>query len=293
MIDLHMHTIYSDGTDEVKEILKKANDLNIEVISITDHNSVKAYLEMENNPKLRSLFKGNIINGCEFTTSYKSQLIEVLGYGIDYKIIDKYLEKYYSVDGINYYSNTMYNRIVDKLLSLGYTFNLPKVKDRKFNTEFFNGEIFNELMKYEENIISLKKEHLTTFSAFFRKGITNPKSKFFVDSSDLKPSLKEIIDIIHKAGGKSFLAHPYQYAVEDMHSFLSELTSNYNIDGIECYHTTFSKKESDTLVEYAKNNNLCISGGSDYHGRNKINHDLARGNGNLNISKDILKDWKI
>lgn len=47
MIDLHMHTKYSDGTDDIIEFLKKAQKSNLEVISITDHNTVKAYYELE------------------------------------------------------------------------------------------------------------------------------------------------------------------------------------------------------------------------------------------------------
>ena len=48
MIDLHMHTKHSDGTDEVIEILEKAQKANLDIISITDHNTVKAYFELEN-----------------------------------------------------------------------------------------------------------------------------------------------------------------------------------------------------------------------------------------------------
>lgn len=47
MIDLHMHTKYSDGTDGVIEFLKKAEKANLDIISITDHNTVKAYFELE------------------------------------------------------------------------------------------------------------------------------------------------------------------------------------------------------------------------------------------------------
>ena len=46
MIDLHMHTKYSDGTDTLKEILQNANKINLDIISITDHNSCNAYKEM-------------------------------------------------------------------------------------------------------------------------------------------------------------------------------------------------------------------------------------------------------
>ena len=89
MIDLHMHTTYSDGTDTVKELLEKAESLGLEVISITDHNTCKAYYEMENF-NVKEMYKGDILVGCEFTTSFDNRLIEVLGYGFDYKNINKY-----------------------------------------------------------------------------------------------------------------------------------------------------------------------------------------------------------
>ncbi len=47
MIDLHMHTKYSDGTDNILDFLQKAEKNNLEIISITDHNTVKAYYELE------------------------------------------------------------------------------------------------------------------------------------------------------------------------------------------------------------------------------------------------------
>ena len=105
MIDLHIHTMYSDGIDTTKDVLKKASNLDLDAISITDHNSVKFYLEMENNSDLKSIFKGKIITGCEFTTTYKKNLIEILGYNFDYKKIDEYLSKYYSLEGIRRYGN--------------------------------------------------------------------------------------------------------------------------------------------------------------------------------------------
>lgn len=50
MIDLHLHTVHSDGTDTVKELLENAENKKLDFISITDHNSVGAYYEIEENP---------------------------------------------------------------------------------------------------------------------------------------------------------------------------------------------------------------------------------------------------
>ena len=69
-----MHTTYSDGTDSVVELLEKAEKANLEVISITDHNSCMSYFEMD-NIDINELYKGSIILGCEFTTTFDNRLI--------------------------------------------------------------------------------------------------------------------------------------------------------------------------------------------------------------------------
>ena len=62
MIDLHMHTTYSDGSNTVEEVLEKAEKLKLEIISITDHDNCKAYKELKNE-EIRSKFSGKIIPG--------------------------------------------------------------------------------------------------------------------------------------------------------------------------------------------------------------------------------------
>ena len=84
MIDLHIHTKYSDGTDEVIELLKNAEKVGLEIISITDHNTVKAYEKLE-TINVKEYYSGKIIPGIEMNTKVLGIPIEVLGYGIDYK----------------------------------------------------------------------------------------------------------------------------------------------------------------------------------------------------------------
>ena len=65
MIDLHIHSTYSDGSCSVKEILQEAENKKLEYISITDHDCVNAYKELE-NMNINTYYKGKIIVGCEF-----------------------------------------------------------------------------------------------------------------------------------------------------------------------------------------------------------------------------------
>ena len=132
-----------------------------------------------------------------------------------------------------------------------------------------------------------------SFSNFYRKGLTNPKSKLFINHAEFKPSIKEIVKLIHENGGIAFLAHPYQYKFDDTEEFLDKIYNEVALDGVECFYTTFSEEQTNYLLDFAKKRNLLISGGSDYHGTRKENHNLSVGRGNLKISKDIINDYKI
>ena len=88
MVDLHMHTLYSDGSDTVLELLNKCNNLNLKYISITDHDSCKAHIEIFEN-KLYKNFNGIIIPGVEvFHSSFNEDNMREL---YEYAKINKLL----------------------------------------------------------------------------------------------------------------------------------------------------------------------------------------------------------
>ena len=72
--------------------------------------------------------------------------------------------------------------------------------------------------------------------------------------------------------------------------FIDELKSKAKLDGIECFHPSASKEQRKVLLKYAKENNLYISGGSDYHGKLKPDIEIGIGRGDINIPKEIL-EW--
>lgn len=292
MIDLHCHTTYSDGTYSVREMLEEASKINLEVLSITDHNSVESYIEMD-NMNVSELFDGRIICGCEFTTKFDDRLIEVLGYGIDYTKVNEWLKERYNEEVGTRNVQELFNRLVKIIDDLGLKYDYDKLHYPQFDNDFFERSFYDEIIKYQENLDIVNEDIFKTFSDFFRKGLTNKNSKLFLNAIEFKPSIEEIINLIHDNGGIALLAHPYQYKFNDTEDFLNKIISESKLDGIECFYTTFSDEQSKYLVEFAKANNLLISGGSDCHGENKINHNLGFGSGNLNIDKDIIKNWCI
>ena len=78
MIDLHSHTTNSDGTWSTKELLEKAENIGLEVFSITDHDTVKSYIEIEQDKDIQAIFKGKLIKGVELNCVFNGIKIEIL-----------------------------------------------------------------------------------------------------------------------------------------------------------------------------------------------------------------------
>ena len=289
MIDLHIHTTYSDGDKTVAEILKMCEEKKLEYISLTDHDTCKQY----NDKALKdnNIFRGKIIKGTELHAIFQKKNIEILAYDIDTEVINNWCEKYYSEDKLKEQQKILFKRLLDIADKHGIIYNIDKIQKPKNAFEYVEPLIYNEFLKYKENY-NILGEFAQSFNIFFRKGLANPKSSYFMNHIEFRPQYKEVIDIIHKAGGKAFLAHPFEYKIEDTITLIEKLRKDTNLDGIECFHPSSEEKSKrDILITYAKENNLFISGGSDYHGKIKPNIDIGIGKGNLNISSDIIKRW--
>lgn len=158
-------------------------------------------------------------------------------------------------------------------------------------TDYITIYIYKELIRHEENH-KILGEYADSLNTFIRNGLMNPESEYYTGKNYiLKPEYEQVINVIHKAGGLAFLAHPYEYRFDNTIEFIDELRKQKELDGIECFHPSADENEINILAEYAKKNNLYISGGSDYHGKKKPNIEIGVGNGNLSISKEIIKEW--
>ena len=216
MIDIHMHTIYSDGDKTVEEILKMCEERKLEYISITDHDTCKQYEDeaLKNN----KIFSGKIIQGTELHAVFQNKSIEILAYNINLSIINEWCEKYYSEDMLRKQQVICRNRLFDICDKHGLIYDKSKISTPKKATEYVEKPIYEEVIKHKENY-KILGEFMQSFGIFYRKGLANPESSYFMNHIEFRPKYKEVIDIIHKAGGKAFLAHPFEYKFEDTISF--------------------------------------------------------------------------
>ena len=289
MIDIHMHTIYSDGDKTVEEVLKMCEKRRLEYISITDHDTCKQY--DDEALKYNKIFSGKIIKGSELHAVFQNKNIEILAYNINPNLINQWCEKYYSDDKLREQQKICRQRLFDICDKHGLIYDESKIRKPKKASEYVERPIYEELIKHNENH-KILGEFTESFSVFFRKGLANPESSYFMNHIEFRPPYRKVIDIIHKAGGKAFLAHPFEYKFEDTIGFIDDLRKEAELDGIECFHpSSADDNKKDILVDYARRNNLYISGGSDYHGSPKPDIEIGIGRGNLNISKEIIEEW--
>ena len=132
MIDLHIHTTYSDGTKSVTEILKQAEDLKLDYISITDHDKCLAYEELK-NIDVSKYYSGKIIRGIEIKCFYKGSTIEVLGYNYNYEKMKKWVDDFYEDKDRKIIETKYFNKLYDVCEKLNLT--MSKREDIKWNPE--------------------------------------------------------------------------------------------------------------------------------------------------------------
>lgn len=266
--DLHTHTNASDGLFKPKELIRQAKLAGLDLIAVTDHDTVKGIAEAI---KYGKIYGVEVIAGIELNSYYENNEIHVLGYFID--INDKKLNK-----KLSYIKEARLKRarlMIDNLVKL-----------EKLDISF--DEVLD---KVEGHIVT--RPHIGR--VLVEKGIVNDMDQAFktylgskcpayVERYKIEP--KEAIELITNAGGVAVLAHPA--LIKDQ-----ELVTNYLLDldfkGIEVYH---SKHMQEDVIKYAKiadGRNLITTGGSDCHGR-LLNGQLLLGQVTVSMNQvNLLK----
>ena len=248
LVDFHMHSIYSDGVKSPEELLRHALDCNVSMMALTDHDEIDgikalrtAQLELDPNETIK------IINGCEFSADYKDKSIHILGYRFDET--NKELR-----DFIEYFKSKREERIdeiIRRCNNAGYFISKDELLKKFPKTQAYGRPHIGQLLidgGYAKDINDVFKDILRKDSPCYV-----PKVKIEVPY---------IIDIIHKAGGLAVMAHPKLVTSDE---YVVEMLA-YDFDGIEVYHTKHNDDDVKRYKALAKEHNLFITGGSDYHG---------------------------
>lgn len=267
--DLHLHSNNSDGSDSVSELVKKVTNSGIEIFALTDHDTVNGIFELE--AILPESLK--FIKGVELTCKARDIKCHILGYGINPE-----------------------SKELGALIEKGKLLRRKKLEIRiKYLKDVWGIELNKEELDWLYSRKSVVKTHIANLLVKRNLADNNVDAmKKYLDScktGDTKFDGEEAITVIKHAGGIPVWAHPLGGEGEEHISreeFLPQLKTmiECGIEGLECYYSRYNMNEVEFLKSCAKENNLLISGGSDWHGTNKT-VPLGR----LNIS-DIPIDSK-
>ena len=284
-IDLHMHSLYSDdGEFTPTQLVEMCHEAGVKIMAIADHNWVKA---IEEAKKKAEELKMEYIPAIEIDCIYKGINLHVLGYGIDYKKMNELVKEVYipaqernKIEVKRLYDKCCENNIV-----------LDNNCLENYNPDMFASEFFHkEITKHAENRDIITSEAWNSSKHFYRQYMSDPKNKLYVKMDDLVPDFETASKLVRDAGGLVFIPHIFEYK-KNSEMILEFILKNYKIDGIECYYTTFTHEQHERLIKLCKEKNIFISGGCDFHGKNKPDVDIGIGYGNLSIPEEILTNW--
>jgi len=241
MVDLRVHTSDCGGNLDTREILIKADKLKLDVISITDFNSVDAYLYLMCNPRDRLLYSGKLISGVELLGFDEGNIVEILAYGFDVKklFIDK-IDSFLQKEILKHFIRVCKSNkiILDENLD---------ISDYGRNSIAYY--VFINSLLRNNSYSSLFGKDFDSLRTFFNQEYTNYCSSFYFDSGESYRSVESVIDDIHVAGGLSFVMNPDCNSIES-------LISRFDFDGIECVSNHVDIEEQrylkDLCMRYGK-----------------------------------------
>jgi predicted metal-dependent phosphoesterase TrpH len=231
-----------------------------------------------------------LIPGVEITCQHNNSIRDILGYGIDMNVIQQWLDENYSEEKRIAKQKHIVSSLKTAFSKHGIRFDdsIDAYEGKK--SEAYVAMLSN-VATYPENIE--KFPALANISEFYINYYTDPNSEFYVNEACDSPTISEAINLIHRAGGLAFIAHPYKYQMSDEKTIeLVELAVNAGADGIEIQHSSNQGDDVEKNLRMAEKYNLLISGGSDFHGDLKPYIKLATGyKNNISVQYREIESW--
>ncbi len=273
-IDLHTHSTESDGTMTPQELMEHAKEAGLSAIALTDHDTIRGLAKAR--PIAESLGL-ELIPGVELSTDYQGKEVHVLGYYIDEEnkaFLGRLGDFVNGRDRRN-------EKMVARLREEGFDITMQGLYDEYPDSVVTRAHFARYLVEH-----GFVKDRETVFAKYLGDGC-----RCYVPREKITPF--EAIKLIQLGGGLAFFAHPVLCHMNQqrLRTFIGELKSA-GLDGIEAVYSMNTPQDEANMRKLAREYDLLISGGSDFHGSNKPHIQLGTGKGNLCIPYDILAKMK-
>lgn len=286
-IDLHIHTTMSDGAFTPKQVIDEAYKNGVSVMAIADHDTTESYTdELFEYAKSKNI---KLIPAVEISTKASKAGVHVLGYNFDWKD-EKFKEELFKLRNIRH---DYLHDVAKKLEEIGYYLNVEELDKIDAVTK---AHIALDIVNNEKN----KAKLMNDFGYIPSKGefieiIMNENCPAYVKKRTVSP--KQAADIIRESNGKVVLAHPVAYVHED--GFTDEdilnIINDMKPDGLEANYIYVDRNnnlinETKKWNEFAKENNLFVTIGSDFHNKDGIRPEIGFVNTNFTLTDEEIDE---
>ena len=250
-VDLHLHSVFSDGTENPRSIVERAKNIGLDAISLTDHDTVLGTGEMF---AAAEEFGIKCISGIEIS-AIKDGEVHILGYGMDVNSPGLQSE----LRRLAEMRRDRNKGILEKLKKYHVYISEAEIADPKGNASIGRSHIAKAMVRrgYTKNI-----------NEAFDRWLGYGKPAYL---PSFRVSPEEAIALVSKYGKLSVLAHPCQLKTPKagLEGFLKAL-KDCGLGGIEAFYSTHKEAETKEYLSLAKKLDLQVTCGSDFHGFGRI-----------------------
>ncbi|MBR4622215.1 MAG: PHP domain-containing protein [Ruminococcus sp.] len=245
--DLHCHTTLSDGSLGIEETIAQAKRMKLDVLAITDHDTLSSSSRAQ---ILAERYGIKIIPGVELSAWDKKRDMKV-------HILCYAPQKPDRLEGLCIKSCNIRSECAKEMIT--------KVMERYPIPQ-------DSVKKYTKGSKSIFKQHIMRALVNYGYatelyGEVNNRLFAYPDGECLVtreyPDVNFVLDLIHSSKGIAVMAHPYMF---DNIELLKDLTEAGKLDGIEVSHHSANEEQRKWLSDFAKEHDLLVTGGSDFHG---------------------------
>jgi predicted metal-dependent phosphoesterase TrpH len=272
MIDLHCHSLYSDGTDSPAELARAADALGLGALALTDHDTLEGlrpFLAMQAQVRTR------LVTGIELSCRFLGRELHLLGLFVDPEN-PRFRARIQTMRDRREDRN---RRLIDQLHRIGIPLRLEEVAALAPSSLISRAHFAKALVA--RGSASSKED---AFRRLIGDGCPG-----HVPFRELP--VGEATAWIREAGGTPVVAHPGRGTFRGFpwDGAMAEL-KGLGVAGFEAYYGEYGPTETRSFLELAARLDMAPSGGSDYHGASKAGIALGRGRGDLAVPDELLAE---
>ena len=275
LIDLHTHSTASDGSESPAELVRRAKEIELRGIALTDHDTVSGLREFAAAAEKEDI---DAIPGVELSTLLFSKELHIVGLFID----PETPELLDLLERMRRGRETRNREMILKLSAAGFDVSYEELLREAGGESIGRPHIAAMLLRK-----GYFKTMQDAFDQYLKRGC-----RCYVPRTLPEPA--EAIRTIHAAGGLAIWAHPVSGQPGERgfaRKMLRKLVPA-GLDGVEVCYSMFSEHQTRMMKELAEAEGILKSGGSDFHGANQPNIGLGCGCGNLAVPFEYLEKMR-